>query len=460
MRHGLLVRPGGVTRPRRRLARFLAGFLAAATVVPAVATAAPRVVKPGPWHLQTLPGGASFAEPGLAAGPHRTLLANACTANTGRPATFWRSTNDGRSWSRGFTVGASAIGCGDADTAIGSDGYEYAAVLGTGVSVYRSRDGKTWSAPAAFPPPHGEDQPDRPWLVTVPGRPNVVNLFNSEGSGDIVEWTSTDHAATFSGPLPVTGGTNSQAALTLGSRPLVIPKHPNRMRLLYETATASGVTPSVTSSGIDQFPLSQLWEASSNDGGRSWTNTLVLDVATVFHRKTGTIGHLLPAATVDRRGTVYVVLSVQLGTSRVTHLYLLHSTRSGGWTHPVRVDHAGPSNVYPAVAAVRPGHLVISWYGSRAPSFDSTTARWREFVSEVTGALRSHPRFRTRKLGAVVHVGAIEQAGAVGSDLGEDWSLRDFQSATVDSCGTPHIIWASNYRSKGRVVTATPGGHC
>jgi len=412
------------------------------------------------WRVTTLPLGASYSEPGLAAGPHRTLLANACTANAGGPATYWRSSDDGRSWSRGFTIGTSAIGCGDADTAIGSDGWSYALVLGTGVDVYRSRDGKRWSGPASLPPPHGEDQPDRPWLVTVPEHPNVVYLFNSEIGGNVVVWTSTDHAATFTGPTLVTGGPNSQAALAIGSRPLVDPLHPTRLRMFYETAGFAAVASSVGSSGPTQFPFTQLWQASSSDGGRSWTNSLVVDVTSTFGQSSGSLGHLLPATAVDRDGTVYVVLSVQLGTGSETHLYLLHSTRSGGWTTPVRIDRAGASNVYPAVAVSRPGRLFVSWYGSDAASFADGSARWHEYVASSANALASHPRFDTTTLGPVVHVGAIEQAGAVGNDFGEDWSLRDFQSVTVDGCGRPHVIWAVDYPKAGRVLTAMTSARC
>lgn len=412
------------------------------------------------WRVTTLPVGASYSEPGVAAGPHRTLLANACTANAGGPATYWRSSNDGRSWSRAFTIGTSAIGCGDADTAIGSDGWSYALVLGTGVEVFRSHDGRAWSGPASFPPPHGEDQPDRPWLVTVPGHPNVVYLFNSEVGGNVVVWRSTDHAATFTGPTQVTGGLNSQAALAIGSRPLVDPAHPTHLRMFYEVAGLSAVASSVGSGGPTQFPFTQLWQASSSDSGRSWTNDLVVDVTSTFGQSSGSLGHLLPATAVDREGTAYVVLSVQLGGGADTHLYLLHSRRSGGWTTPVRIDRAGASNVYPAVAVSRPGRLYVSWYGSDAASFTDTRARWHEYIASSANALASHPRFATTTLGPVAHVGAIEQAGAIGNDLGQNWSLRDFQSVTVDGCGRPHVMWAVDYPKAGRVLAATTAAGC
>jgi hypothetical protein len=412
------------------------------------------------WAVSVLPAGSSFSEPGIAAAGG-SLVANACTANSGSQATWWRSRDDGASWSKGFTAAGSSIGCGDSDTAIGSDGYEYSLVLGTGVDVYRSRDGRRWSGPAAFPPPHGEDQPDRPWLVTVPQRPAVVYMFNSEIGGNIVEWISHDHARTFAGPVPVTGGVNSQAALTLGSRPLVDPRHPSRMFEYFETATFAGIASSIRSSGPAQFPLTQLWQATSTDGGASWTNSLVLDVTTAFGVDGGTIGHLLPATAIDRGGTRYVVLSVQLGTATATHLYLLHSRPDGGWSRPMGVGESTPSNVMPAVAVSRPGHLFVSWYASSAKDFTDSDARWQELVAVSGDALAMRPRFQVLRLSdGPVHVGAVDNAGAVGNDIGENWALRDFQSIVVDSCGHPHVTWADDAGAKPRTYTATTRSHC
>jgi hypothetical protein len=408
------------------------------------------------WRVSALPAGSSFSEPGIVAGRGGTLVANACTANSGSQATWWRSRDYGATWSKGFTAAGSSIGCGDADTAIGSDGYEYSLVLGTGVDVYRSRDGHHWAGPATFPPPHGEDQPDRPWLVSVPEHPNVVYLFNSEIGGNIVEWVSHDHAATFTGPVPVTAGVNSQAALTLGSRPLVDPRHPSQMFEYYETATFAGIASSIRSSGPAQFPLTQLWEAVSTDGGKSWTSSMVLDVTTAFGVDGGTIGHLLPATAVDKNGTRYVVLSVQLGSTTTTHLYLLHTRRGGGWTRPVRVGEPTASNVMPAVAVARPGRVFVSWYASSAKDFTDPHARWQEMVTVSGDALAAHPRWRFVRLSdGPLHVGAVDNAGAVGNDIGENWALRDFQSVTVDSRGRPHVTWADDAGAKPRTYTAT-----
>lgn len=410
------------------------------------------------WQITTLPANphaaSSYSEPGIAAGPNGVLVANACTANAGGPSTFWLSHDDGATWTTGFPIGVSAIGCGDADAAVGSDGYLYSLTLGTGVSVYASRDAKHWTQ-ASFPPPHGEDQPDRPWLVPLPQHPDTVLVLNSEGGGNVVAWRSTDHAKTFTGPTPVTTGANSEAGLTLGSRPLVDPRNDQRLHMFYETVGAAALQ----QAGSSQFPLSQLWEASSNDGGKSWTSKQVLDVTSAFGVSTGSIGHLLPATAMDKNGTIYVVLSVRLGDSTVTHLYLLHSTQSGGWSTPVRIDRGEPSNVFPALAAAAPGQLFVSWYTAAASDFNDSKARWFEEYAATSDGLAAHPTFTQRRLGdgVPVHVGAIDNMGAVGNDLGQNWGLRDFQSIVVDACGHPHLAWARDYRgTKTFTATTTP----
>jgi hypothetical protein len=415
------------------------------------------------WRVTSLPmpghGGSSYSEPGIARGPHDVLVANACTANAGGPSTYWLSHDNGRNWSTGFPVGSSAIGCGDSDAVVGSDGWVYALTLGTGVSVYASRDAREWRE-ATFPPPHGTDQPDRPWLVTLPHHPATVLMLNSEVGGNVVAWRSTDHAKSFTGPITVTGGVNGAAALMLGSRPLVDPRDDNALHMFYETVGAAGLRQPVGESGPSQFPLSQLWEATSADGGKSWTNTEVLDVTTAFGVDSGSIGHLLPATAIDRNGTVYVVLSARLGDSSATHLWLIHSAPAG-WTKPVRIDHGVPSNVFPAIAVSRPGHLFVSWYASDAADFNADDARWFESFASTRNALSAHPSFAQRRLGGATpaHVGPVDNMGNVGSNLGQNWGLRDFQSLIVDRCGHPHVTWANDYKG-ARTFTATTTPHC
>jgi hypothetical protein len=441
-----------------RVALTVAACLGGACAGARGAAAAPH------WRITRLAapahGPSSYAEPGIAIGRTGAVLVDAATANTGAPPTFWLSRTNGRTWPIGRDDDLSGAGAGDADGAIGRDGYLYALNLGYNnppaqpsnptVLVDRSRDGRTWSGPAAFPPPHGEDQPDRPWLVVDPRHPARVEVVHSEVGGNIVAWRSSDHGVRFSGPYPVSGGANSQAALALSSRPLFDPRDDRRVFMLYETGTGLGVVDLLPiGAPLWEFPVSQLWLATSADGGLTWSNRKVLDTATATGALRGaTLAHLLVASTVDTRGRLYAAISARPAGSETTSLYLLHSATHGrSWSVPAAIATSLSSNVMPALAVSRGGAVAyLSWYGSPATDFRSPSARWSEMFAESRHPLAAHPRFAVSQVSgaAPVHVGGIDAAGAPGSELGANWGLRDFQSIAVDPCGQPHVVWADD----------------
>ena len=59
-----------------------------------------------------------------------------------------------------------------------------------------------------------------------------------------------------------------------------------------------------------------------------------------------------------------------------------------------------------------------------------------------------------------MHVGGVDAMGAVGNDIGQNWSLRDFQSITVDACGHPYVVWADDTGSRPHTYVATAGSRC
>jgi hypothetical protein len=431
------------------------------------------------WRIERLPVAAhglhSYAEPDLGLGPRGLALADAASANTAAPPTFWLSRNRGRTWATGRDFDASGTSTGDADGAIGPDGYLYALNLGSNpnppgqptnptVFLFRSRDGRTWSGPASFPFPHGIDQPDRPWLAVNPFQPANVDVVNSEVSGNIVLWRSVNHGATFTGPVPVTGGTNSQAALALSSRPLFDPTRRGRMFMLYETASAGGLTTLLgTSTPVYEFPMTELWLATSTDAGRTWSNRRVLATQSesgALHD--ATLAHLLVATAIDGRGRLYAAFSARGAGATTTNVFLVHSTDHGSeWSPPVEVPTSTRSNVMPALAVTARGTAYVSWYASSSVDYRAPGARWVEMFARTSEALARHPRFRVRQLSASapVHIGGIDTAGAIGSDLGDNWGLRDFQSIAVDSCGRPHLIWADD-NAQQSTWTAYPAWRC
>jgi hypothetical protein len=290
-----------------------------------------------------------------------------------------------------------------------------------------------------------------------------VNVVNSEVSGNIVIWLSTDHGARFSGPYPVSAGANGQAGLALSSRPLFDPSRAGRMFMLYETAAPGSTASEETRKPPYEFPLTQLWLATSTDSGRTWRNHRVLDTSALAGRLRGaTIAHLLVASAVDRAGRLYAAFSARGRSGVQTYIYLIHSADHGStWSAPHLIQAPTRSNVMPALAVGRGGTAYLSWYGSRARDFRSSAAAWSEMLARVSRPLAARPRVTVTQLSgaAPVHVGGIDTAGTVGSDLGANWGLRDFQSIAVGACDQPHIVWADDYRRMA-TLTASPMAPC
>lgn len=471
-------RPDPVTRVK-------AGLAAVALVAVAVsgwpAARASRMGARVAWRISALPRAlgaeaASFGEPGIAVGARGRLLVNAAPANAGRP-TWWLSTDNGAHWGPGLDLDPSGAMTGDADGAFGSDGFVYVLNLASKsppaqpsnptIFVYASANGRPFQGPAAFPVPHGLDQPDRPWLVVDPYRPSRILVTNSEGAGDVVAWASSDHAHSFTGPVLVTSLRHA-ASIELTSRPLFDTTRRDRVFMLYEASALTSISAVDPRAPLRDFPLSQLWLARSDDGGKTWSNTLVLDTVGTFGPRGGSLGHVLPAFAIDRQGTLYAAFSLRLATSTQTHLFLIRSTDHGvHWSRPIRIDRGySASNVMPALAAGTGGRLDVSWYGSTSPDFTDPHARWVEMFAQSVNALSGNPTFASGIVGGVTHIGSIDASGNPGSNL-YDWGLRDFQSIVLDSCGMAHLAWTDDTRAGATMVarqvsgpSLVPGARC
>ena len=81
--------------------------------------------------------------------------------------------------------------------------------------------------------------------------------------------------------------------------------------------------------------------------------------------------------------------------------------------------------------------------------------------AETSDPMAAHPSFVIGQVSgaAPVHVGGIDTAGAIGSDLGDNWGLRDFQSIAVDGCRRPHPVWADDNGTQA-TQTAVPMTGC
>jgi hypothetical protein len=206
--------------------------------------------------------------------------------------------------------------------------------------------------------------------------------------------------------------------------------------------------------------MTQLWLSVSTDSGRTWGNRLVLDTAELdgTARGGGTLGHLLVASAIDSRGMLYAAFARRAaGATRTTIELVRSADRGATWSSPVTVGAPTRSNVMPALAVSRSGVAYLSWYGSNAADFRDPAARWVEMVAATSNPKAMHPTFVISQVSGAtpVHVGGIDAAGAVGSDLGDNWGLRDFQSIAVDRWGRPHPVWGVDFE-RHATQTAEP----
>ncbi len=454
-------------------------FLMLAPVLAGLAALA-QADRPAPKHWQTVTlrvqgKSFSYAEPGIVAGPNGKTMA-VIAAGAGRgvppggvPPTLWISRDGGRRWSVGRDFDSTRYATGDADALIAPDGYLYAVNLGynpnphqapnTSFLVFRStNDGRTWSGPAKFPQ-GALQEPDRPWLVVNPRHPADVDMVSSQGGRNVVIWRSVDHGAKFTGPGHVSPASSSLAGVALSSRPVFDPTHAGRMFTVYETAAK--VPP--PHGAVYEVPFTQIWVATSDDGGKRWSHRLVLDSARLHGPlKSAIIGHALLASAIDQHGDLYVAFSLRPRTASRTTLYFTHSTTHGRtWSSPSPIASPLQSNVMPALAIAPGGAAYVSWYGSSSASFSSAHATWREMFAQSSNPLDSHPRFQTVPVsaGRPVHVGPINAAGGFGAETGANWGLRDFQGIIAGPCGAPQLVWAED---NGRKATefAQPVSGC
>jgi len=212
------------------------------------------------------------------------------------------STDGGQSWAHGFlpglTVNSSPAGpySRATDPSVGFDrrhgvwlisALAMAGTRGAGVTVSRSADGISWSAPVVVAS-SGSANYDKEWVVcdthpTSPYYGNCYVTFDDNGVGDrLVNATSADGGVTW-GPLKMT----ADSAFGLGVQPLVQPGGTVIVPFLGPAEGALGAYRSL-------------------DGGATWSATTTIS-SVAFHPVAGPLrSSPLPSAEIDGNGRVYV----------------------------------------------------------------------------------------------------------------------------------------------------------
>src|SRR5690242_16183996 len=95
----------------------------------AVALAVPAAGSGGGWRVSALPvphTAFSYAEPTVAFGADGRGVITAATANAGVPPALWLTKDGGSTWAPPSSFDLSGAHTGDADAAVGADGWLYA----------------------------------------------------------------------------------------------------------------------------------------------------------------------------------------------------------------------------------------------------------------------------------------------------------------------------------------------
>lgn len=237
---------------------------------------------------------------------------------------------------------------------------------GAAVTVSRSPDGLSWSAPVVVASTAGYD--DKDWIVcddhaTSPFYGNCYLTFDDEGVGDrMLNATSTDGGLTWSAPA----GT-ADNSYGLGGQPLVQPG-------------GTVVVPIANSS------VSLVGAYRSTDGGQTWSAVTVIS-GIYRHTVAGSLRSLpLPSAGIDAGGRVYVVWSdCRFRTSCTANDIVLSSSADGlAWSPVARVpiddvggtvDHFIPGLAVDPATSGPTARLSLAYYFYPSASCTTSTCQ-------------------------------------------------------------------------------------
>ncbi|MFL6239750.1 MAG: hypothetical protein ACJ735_09725 [Actinomycetes bacterium] len=458
-----------------------------------------------PTNVGGLPGQltSQFGEPGIFINKHGYGI-----VNTFGP-TVWITKDSGKTWGKAFDIIGNDTYCqtkyaGDADAVVGSDNTFYADNLCLG--TFGGVDNESFTNPTGNPGDWGAPHPaggvsDRQWYVLDPKNPKTLYLsFHGFFAPDINIFKSTDGGKHFFCPedgLPVnpatsTGGDCPVTATSNGTipvntqyldtglgnvttRPLIDPANPDLIYVPYADTTAehaASAAPTRLDSDLTRFKM-----AVSHDGGKHWAaNTDATGQGSIIDTENSkyfpvtntnalkgdddsTLAHIFIGAAIDTKGGLYILFSLRLGKTTPTHLYMMSSTNHGAtWSAPHQVDSNGlNSNVFPAITAGDPGHIAMTWYGTKSDDFNDTKALWSEMYADSVNALSPKPTFSQSRVSSgdsAVHAADICQAGTLCAVTNGNRNLADYQSVTTDPCGFAVMTYTDDHAPAAHTMIA------
>jgi len=265
----------------------------------------------------------------------------------------------------------------------------------------------------------------------------------------------TDPAIEAQVPTDITGG-------TLVSKPVV--DSTGTVYVLFTTTTQTQNAAAIAA-GKSSGTFSQAYLAVSSDRCATFTDHTIFDGAATHPANSVQFGDIFNDLVVDPAGNLYAVAAGYIGTTpfaTTADIYLFTSTDHGVSWSPYRqlTTDVGAHVLPAATAGLRAGQLAIGYFRTTNGNTDpnNATDQWTYTVAESSNALSLTKRFEFGDMGAAAgttgntyHYGDICTSGILCGTgtpgTGNDRSLLDFTSATVDADGCVFFTFAGNPKS-------------
>src|SRR4051812_2707917 len=468
-----------LTSRRGLLAVVTTAALGCALCVPALAARPPAPAPAGPFkvgvQLATPANsiyGITQAEPSIRVDGAGRMYVAAPAANA-IGCEMWRVSSTNLADQSFIVPPDKGLGGGDCDLAVSSTvpaGQSFATVsmsslyLANLLSAVSTDGGVTWTDPpnAVSSQVAGDD---REWMAAA--EPGVVYMsYHIVASNNIQVSKSTDSGRTWSlaNPLPGPGAGQAidaahiaQALYNNELGPIVVDMHSTASpKPIYTIFTAPDSAAENTNSGAGtlQTMNHDVFLATSRDGGRTWTDTLIYKGPT-----NRTYDHIFPALAVDGGGGFWAAW-----VSDEEHVYVSHGTQgvTGAvtWTTPSRVDTGTTlANVYPWLVGGGAGRADLVWYAgtSTDPTLtnNDTTNDWRVRFAQLTFGKSVSVTSNVVASDHVIRHGDICSKGVLCDPTKTGRNLLDFFQVALTPDGRAAIAWADDHATPGAQIYVT-----
>jgi len=218
--------------------------------------------------------------------------------------------------------------------------------------IKSTNHGATWSSPIQV---SGGTWADKPWIATSASGADVYITWTTRGN--LFAVSSHNSGSTWSSPLQVTNETghyyysNGGAVLPNGNAVMVGSEYP-------ESGNATGATGPVP-----------IVEFRTTNGGTSWSRTVVDTLNTGATYETSSV----TTVAADANGTLVLVYSGSNVVGATGHVYVRRSTDSGlTWGSATEITNsaAGADATSVAAAGTGNGQFTVTWMDARTGAWN------------------------------------------------------------------------------------------